>query len=243
MYHISRLITLSFLVFTCLATVIPDIAIAQESPESRVDILDLANSIYRADDRLVNGKYYKPRHFFAEGHPYFNKNEWVDGTLFIKGIQYNKIPIKYNIEDDKIIIKSILEDRISKNIVLHNSFVDSLIIGSHIFHNTNNFSLDEPIGIVEHIYSGEIKAYFKHRCEFKDELSERQQHGKYLKARKKLFLYDGDSFISIQTKKDFLMYFEEHKKEVKQFLRKNRISIKKATAYQIVKLIQFCEHL
>lgn len=243
MYHISRLITFSFLVFTCLATVIPDKAIAQETYESSVDILDLANSIYRADDRLLNGKYYKPRHFFAEGHPYFNKNEWVDGTLFIKGILYNRIPIKYNIEDDKIIIKSILKNRISKDILLHNSFVDSLIIGSHIFHNTNNFSLDNTIGIAELIYRGNISAYFKHSSEFKDELSERQQHGKYLNARKRLFLFDKDSFISIQTKKDLLAYFEEHKKEVKQFLRKNRISIKKASNRQIVKLIQFCEHL
>jgi hypothetical protein len=121
--------------------------------------------------------------------------------------------------------------------------VDSLIIGSHIFHNTSNFSLDNAIGIAEIIYNGNISAYYKYSSEFKDELSERQQYGKYLKARKKLFIFDKNSFISIQTKKDLLVYFEDHKKEVKQFLRKNRIRLKKASSDQIVKLIQFCEHL
>ncbi|MDA3904616.1 MAG: hypothetical protein PF484_00925 [Bacteroidales bacterium] len=242
MHSASRYLTL-FILFSSFLIGISNSAISQETIKEGQNILSIANSIFRADDRLLNGKYYRPKHFFAEGHPYFLSNEWVDATLYIKGIQYNNIPLKYNIEDDNLIIKAIFDGRISKDILLHNSFVDSLIIGYQTFHNTNNFELENSIGIAEIVYKGEIFAYIKHYSEFKDEISERLRYGKYLESQKILYLFDGNFFHQIKKKKDLLNYFQTNKNEVKAFMRKNKIRFKKASSNQIVNLIHFCDNL
>ena len=76
----------------------------QRIPIQKNEILALANSAYGSDDRLINGKYYLPKRPSAKGHPYFLTDDWSDATLYIKGTTYNHIPVKYNIEDDLIII-------------------------------------------------------------------------------------------------------------------------------------------
>ncbi|MCD6091813.1 MAG: hypothetical protein J7J72_09960 [Bacteroidales bacterium] len=235
-----RFITFSILIISTLIG-IPNKVIGQELITEGKDILALSNSIYRSDDRLLNGKYYVPRHYFAEGHPYFLSNEWVGATLFIKGIQYNHVPLKYNIEDDNLIIKSIYENRISKDILMHNSFVDSLIIGKKLFHNTSNQQEENAIGFAELVYRGKNAAYLKHTVEFKDELSDRLKFGKYLPAKRYLYLFDGTSFFLIQKKKDLIGYFPNYEKEIKLYLRKKSIRLRKASTEQIVNLIQFCE--
>jgi len=222
---------------------LPNIVFGQEHLSLRDEILVLANTAYGSDDRLINGKYYKPKHFYAKGHPYFLSKDWVGARLYIKGAIYNQVPLKYNIEDDAIIIQHIFESKISKNILLNNSYIDSLEIGSHIFHNTSNFPIENSIGIAELIYEGKLRAYAKHTIEFIEDYSERYKYGLYLEPQKKLYLFDGHSFYPILTKKDFLAHFPMHTKEIKSFLRKNRIRFKKTSKDEINMLIRFCEQL
>jgi hypothetical protein len=201
----------------------------------------LSNSAYGADDRLINGKFYKPKHFFALGHPYFKINEWLLGTLFIKGIPYDNVPLKYSIEEDLIIIKDNFDTAISKDIVLHNSFVDSLQIEKHLFHNTSNFQLKNSIGYAELIYRGKITAYFKHSIEFKDELSEQIKYGKYLKPKINIYILEEDTFYLIKSKKEFLNHFNERQTDLISFIRKNKIRFKTITNNQLHDLMEFNE--
>lgn len=223
--------------------IIPKKGYGQEPQNYRDKILEIANSAYGPDDRLINGKYYQPKHFYAEGHPYFLTKDWSEASLYIKGILFSHINTKYNIEDDAIIIQHIFKNRISKNILLHNSFVDSLIIGMHIFHNTTNFQTENSIGIAELIYNGTIKAYYKHTTEFYNKLSENFLNGRYLEPKRKLYLFEKNTFYPIKRKKDFLSHFPEHTKEIKLFLRKNKIRFKKIYDNELYKLVHFSEQL
>lgn len=216
---------------------------AQDLSNKESQVSDFANFLYRSDDRLLNGKYYKPSHFFAEGHPYFMDNEWQNATLYIKGITYENVLLKYNIEDDVIIIKAVYDGKIAKDILLHNKFIDSLAIGTHLFHNTANFEMSENIGFAELIYKGGLTAYVKHSIQFKDELSERIKNGLYLDPKKRLYLSSDSLLYSISTKKDLFDFFPERKKDLKAFLRKNKIRFRKANTYQLVNLIRFCDQL
>lgn len=243
MFHNTRFFTLLSLFFI-VVQITPTKVNAQEQSNSGQNISALANSIYGTDDRLYNGIFYQPKHFFADGNPYFPADEWVESTLFIKGITYEGIPLKYNIEDDRFIIKNITDNKISVDILMHNSFVDSLQLGSHFFHNTDNLLSNNPIGIAELIYRGDsISAYFKHSTEFLDQLTDRLKHGKYLKPKKKLYILNDTLFYLIHKNKDLFTYFPKKDLAIKQFMRKNKIRLKKASAAQIAELIHFCEQL
>ena len=200
--------------------------------------------LYGSDDRLINGKFYNPKHFYAEGHPYFLSENWSDADIYVKGIIFNTIKTKYNIEDDAIIIQFVSFRKISKDILLHNTLIDSLKIGSQSFHNTSNFNQNDNIGFAEIVHKGKkITAYFKHKTKFKNEKSFRFPYGKYLKPTKKLFFYDGKNFVSIKSKKNLLDYFPNHKKELVIYKRKNKFRFKKLTNEQITNLIHFSENL
>lgn len=216
----------------------------QEISEKKENILAIANSLYGADDRLVNGKYYVPKHYRSTGNPFFKSDNWLNGTLFIKGTKYIDIPLKYNIEDDLLIINIVFENRIAKSISMYNAFVDSVIIDSQKIHNTDNFLTKNSIGFAELIYQGDsLSAYFKHSIEFLDVISDGGPHGKYLKPRKKLYFLQENTFFQINSKKAFLAYFENHKKEIRLFMRKNEIHFKKATTNQFIDLLSFSENL
>lgn len=240
MLRLSRLIPISAMILYFLG-LNPGKSMAQNTTDSPYNIVDTALIIYRADDRLINGKYYKPKHFFAEGHPYFLTDDWSQSKLYIKGIEYDNVLIKYNIVEDIVILNTVSADRIAKNIIIYNSFIDSLKIGEHFFHNTVSFGSEKSIGIAELIYKGKIRAYYKHKNEFKEEYSLNYQHGKYRKPFKKLYLFDGTNFEIIRTKKAFLNYFGDNKNELNQFLRKNNIRVRKASAHQLATVLQYCE--
>lgn len=200
--------------------------------------------LYGSDDRLINGKFYKPKHFYAKGHPYFQNKNWYSARIHIKGITFNHISTKYNIEDDAIIIQFVSAKKISKNILLHNSFVDSLKIGQQSFHNTRNFNKNNDIGFAEIVYRGKkTSAYFKYRTKFKNEQTTRIPYGRYLKPTKILYLFDGQNFTSIKSKKNLYNYFPNHKKELAYYKRKNKLRFRKTTHEQIINLLLFCEDL
>lgn len=216
----------------------------QEISESKESILGIANSLYGTDDRLVNGIFYVPKHYGGYGHPYFESNTWLDGTLFIKGIKYTDIPVKYNIEDDVLIINISFKNKSATRIMLYNAFVDSLIIDSKIFHNTDNFSTNNQIGFAEFIYKGDsLSAYFKHSIGFLDNITDKGPNGKYMKPKKKLYFLEHNRFLQINSKKAFLAYFEDHKKEIRLYMRKNQFYFKKASSNQFAELLDFSENL
>ncbi len=221
---------------------IPKLGFGQENIDLRSELLTITNSTYGADDKLINGKYYRPKHFYAEGHPYFLTKDWQIAELHIKGASFKEIRLKYNIEDDVLIIRKIFNNRVSKNISLNNSFVDSLEIGTHTFHNTNNLNLKNTIGIAELICKGKIHAYIKHHIEY---IEGQSTHNKsdYAEAKTMLYLLDNNSFISISSKNDLLANFSGHQKKIKQYMRKNKIRLKKAQTKQLMNLIHFCEQL
>lgn len=242
MLRLSHLLSISVMILYFLG-LNPGKSIAQNTTEPSYHIVDSTLNIYRSDDRLVNGKYYKPKHDFAAGHPYFLTDNWEQGKLFIKGIEYDNVLIKYNIVEDIVILSTISINRVAKNIIIHNSFLDSLAIGNFFFHNTNIFPVEKSIGIAEIIYSGKISAYYKYKNEFKEDYTIKNPFGRYLSPTKKLYLYDGSDFELIRSKKALLVYFQNHENELRQFLRQHKIRIKKASPQQIESILQFCEQL
>ncbi len=214
---------------------------AQDISETGYNILDSALRVYRTDDRLVNGKNYKAKHIRAKGHPYFLTSKWTKSTLYIKGITFYDVPLKYDIVDDILIINNVSFDHISKNVILHSFYIDSLRIGSHFFHNTTNLNSRKGIGIAELIYQGNISAYYKHFNEFKEEYTPSLPFGKYFDPEKKLYLANQDNYTLIRSKKILIKYFEGHEKEVKHFLRRKKIRLKKASANQITSILKFYE--
>lgn len=234
-------------IYIILFILLVNISFGQNKIDPRDDavqnVLRYTEKIYRIDDRLVNGHYYVPKHPLALGHPYFINKGWQSATLYIKGVVYEGIQIKYNIEEDIVVYKRQHELGLVEEILLNNTFIDSMVIGQHFFVNTSHINKDFSHGFLERIYSGNFSAYLKHEIIHKDELTHTNSYGRYLDPKKKLLFYAGNDLVAIHDKRSLLDYFSEHKKQIKRFMRKNRIIFHKASNDEYVKLLSYCDGL
>jgi hypothetical protein len=211
---------------------------SQEDYYQRSTILKASEEIYGIDDRLASGTYYLPKHPSAKGHPYFLSQDWQPATLYIKGNVFSSIPLKYNMEDDRLIIKLIYPKLVAKKILITNRFVDSLMIGNHILHNTQNLNTTNEIGIAERIQNGKRPVYLKQKKQFLEDFSGKNDFGIYPKPKVQAYVLQAGTFHSIKSKKDFLAYYS-HTKELRSYMRKNRIRFKNANAQKLRSLFRF----
>jgi hypothetical protein len=101
----------------------------------------------------------------------------------------------------------------------------------------------ESFGYVEKVYDREFYFFIHHRKEFKNEYSESKPYGEYSEQISTPYLLKDGQLFKMNSKRDFLSYFEPHKRKLKSYLRKNKIRYKKANSGQLYQLLIYCERL
>lgn len=202
------------------------------------------DNIYRLNDLLVNGKLYRPLNANANGSPYFQNDKlWRKSKLFIKGTEFSDQNILYDIENDELIANIINSDGNTKNIVLDQDFIDSLWIEDHFFINISPFTEEQIKGIYEQVYHGRFKALIKHHVTYKRVINYNSPNGYYDDPETSLFILAGKRLIKIPNKKSLLNYFENDKKEIGRFIRRNNINLKTASIFEYFTLFKICDDL
>lgn len=208
---------------------------------SSTELVSYSNDIYGSDDKLVNGRIYVPMHSLAEGHPYFEVENWVNGDIFIKGSRYNELKLKYDIELDEFIL-FVKDKQNRKNyIVLNQHYIDSVQMGKYFFINTGVLpEIGEDIGYAELVFRKDFFFLVKYHKDFKKEFSESKPYGEYNRQTSNRYISESGELVKINTKKALLTYFEAQKKEIKRFMKKNNIKYKKANSGELYNLLRYC---
>jgi hypothetical protein len=208
--------------------------------ENEKDILNYMDTVYGADDLLINGRIYVPQHGLAFGHPYFETSDWIPGSVFIKGQNYHTVKLKYDLELDEFVL-FIVDNRENKNyIVLNRHFVDSVHLGKYRFVNASILKQTKlGPGYVEMVYDKDIYFFINHSKNFKNAFSESKPYGEYADMKSVNYIIREDRLTKLPTKKSFLDYFENNKKEIQKYLKKNRIKYKKANSGELYRLLTY----
>lgn len=225
----------------------PTYLAGQKSDQQQLvaNILDKAQYAYGPNEVIENGRIYIPDHPRANGNPYFLDLDWISGTLVIKGDKFSDLKVKYNVNLDELILKKEKENQESHMpIMLNYNFIDSFELEGHHFINLSGMPFsDELSGFAELIYEGEIIFLIKHTKEFLNRYSQSNPYGAYSKLNSIYYIYETETLTRVGTKKSLLKYFEPLRKEIKKFMRQNRIKYKKATHIQLYELIKYCDEL
>lgn len=205
-------------------------------------LVNYSSKVYGSDDMLVNGRIYVPQHSLAEGHPYFNVEEWVESQVFIKGHMFDGVKLKFDIELDEFILFT--ENNGQKNyIVLNKHYVDSVYMGKYLFVNTTTLKqINEDIGYAELVLNQDILFLVKYKKDFKKEYSETKPYGEYNRQNSYRYLGENNNLVKLNTKKALLEYFKDEKRDIKRYMKKNNIKYKKANSGELFNLISFCNN-
>ncbi len=203
-----------------------------------------ADSIYGTNDFLVNGWKYFPSHYNAAGNPYFLGETWRTGSVTTHGKTFDNTALLYNLVTDELILKQHLNNGSLVYVVLNREFISSFLIGNHYFVNTTDLQTEKPIGgYIEMVYSGNFDFLIKYDKQFVKQYTQQFPNGSFSDQHSIRYLLQDGKLTRLQRKKALLNYFASHKKEIRSFLRKNKIRYKKADNSQLYQLMKFCDQL
>jgi hypothetical protein len=193
---------------------------------------------------VVNGRKYVPDHYNAKGDPGFLSDSFMEGTLIVDGKRYDKQELSYNIDREKLILKTYINDGTTIFLLLNNEFVDSFYLGPHYFVNAAMIELgDDFPGFIEQVYSNNFTVFIRHKKSFVPEYTKNAPNGFYSGTKSINYIFNDGQLDKLSTKKSLLQYFAKHKKQVKNFMRKNRIKYRQADYSQLYKLFEYCDEI
>jgi hypothetical protein len=201
---------------------------------------------YSNYNNLLYGIVYEPVNYNSIGHPFILGNKIYTANLHFDGNTYKNVSLKYDLYKQKIVLYQDYNSSRYRFIELNINLVDSFEIIDeknkvHYFqkNNTDNDLMPE-IKFLEFAYKNEI-TYKVGRNKYFKELAEDYKGQFYIKEYHYLIVNGKWEFIN--SKDDILDLFADHKKELKKFIRKNKIKMRLIKAPDLLKVIIYYEDL
>ncbi|MCF8229488.1 MAG: hypothetical protein K9G58_10420 [Bacteroidales bacterium] len=201
-----------------------------------------SDSLYGANDKLVNGSLYDPLHSMAAGHPYYPKESFQVGDIAVLGEIFTGEKIKFNIELQKLVLKKLISKGATTEILLNNTLVDSFSIRNKKFINLFFLPLADSLqGFAEVIFDGEFGFYAYHKKILKDDYTRKTPYGRYQELSPRYFLIMNQNVKTIRKKRDFLKIFKGQRKEIRKFMKKQNIKYKNASSSELARILKYGE--
>lgn len=205
------------------------------------DLKGVSEKIYGPDDILINGSSYVPSHPSANGNPFLVANEFSLSEINLKGRNFNNVLLKYDIENQMVILK-VDNSYGSKIITLRDNYIKDFNLHNKHFINLKEKGIDDKnIKFLELVYEGNFIFGNYYSKAFLAVFSTKYPYGKYTKTKVSHYIFLKNKKIAINKKRDLLLVFPEHKHEIKKFIKKNKIKFRKATNADYFKIMQYCD--
>jgi hypothetical protein len=191
---------------------------------------------------IFNGRLYTGYGFtFKEGIPYFLSGEFRRESLVYDGIKFDDVPLLYD---------NLLEVIITKDqgywVQLVNERVGSFTIANHHFIRIVVDSLDRSLsgtGYYEVLYQGHSTVLKKSIRKIKEELSSAEGILHSIDQTNRFYVRMGKAYFPVRTKKEMLTTFSDHRKEIQQFLRKNKLKFRKDKGNTLSRVTAYYDQL
>ena len=192
--------------------------------------------------QIYNGSLYSGYAFkFRDGSPYFFSDNFSDGSVIYDGVSYDRLPMLYDDFKELLIARDqgywmqLVSERISEFTILNHQFVRLVMDSAH-----NSLA---GTGFYEILYPGHSRVLKKTFKKIREELSSTEGVLRYIDETDNYYIKNGNTYRRVKTKKELLDILADHKKEVQQFIRKNRLKYRKDPENTLVKTAAFYDQL
>jgi len=182
--------------------------------------------------RLLNGLEYTG-YTKIEGHAYFLDDQWQTGSVVYDGLVYNNIPMQYDLLKDFVVV---LHPDGYPAFRLFNEKVTEFTLARHRFIRIVRDSLSlSPLatGYYDELYNGKLLVLAKRTKLIDERVSDKLD--RMFIAKNYYYIRKDGVFYSVKSYKDLLTILKDRSKEIRQYLRKNKIKYRKAKENAIVK--------
>jgi len=205
------------------------------------EFLDLCDSAYGKDIRLVNGRVYFQPYILAEGDPFFKDPDWMTGSVTVRGTTFTGIKLNYDICQDHLVFLDESEDGLMVRLILSKNHTTSFTLEEHNFillDPSTGFNIPEK-QYFEVLFSG--KTGLVQRCvkNFEPVATREYPYGRYTNAVITRHILKDNKLHRFTNRFSLYKILADRKSELKKYIRKNRIrNVRKAADKQIAGLIE-----
>lgn len=222
----------------------PSISLAQSTKNVVEKLYNSTEQLYSTDDLLVNGQAYVYSRKGIKGDPFFKENKFVEGFLDVRGRTFEGEYLKYDLENQRVILRTALQSGKFVTILLNPDMIDSFSIYGRKFINASHFFSQKDLnGFYIQVYHKSFSFLIQYEKMFREIYNQRSPNGRYSELQTHYFLLKGDKIENVTKKSALLNNFPTHNKEIKNFMRRNKIKYRKADRKSLHKLMKYCDSI
>lgn len=174
--------------------------------------------------RLYTGVEYFGYAPSIEGIPYFSNNEWNRGSIFYDDIRFDTVHMMYDLVKDRVII--LHYNRFYRLALFSEKVKEFTLMGHHFVRIVQDPGSHAALstGFYDELYTGTTRVLVK-RSMFIEETVKETLERKFVNI-KRVYLFKDGQFHIIRSKGALFSYLKDHAREVKQFLRKQKLKFR-----------------
>lgn len=201
-------------------------------------------SVYGLNPGVINGKYFENIYRNDIGHPFYLTDNFLTGYIIIHNIKLVPKGIRYNIYDQSLSVDYESVDKSSLVFIPPNEFIEAFGIDGKKF--TKCVFSGGQSGYYEDIYKGKeliiLSGLAKKRYDSYHNKTFKAY--KFSKLRESFYLVLDDSVYLFRSNRNFVGLFQmEYRKGIMNYLRKNKIKLRKGDSQKIAELGLYCDKI
>ena len=205
--------------------------------------VDNAENVYDSDPLLFNGKKYT---FFIPlttgGHQYFSDQQFWPGSVIIRGVKYTDLLLNYDIYNQQLVLQYTDAMGGRNQIELSDAWLESFTI------KEKDFELIRTPDSLKQIYqvigTGHYRIFYKWKKDLVMDGFVGATNHTFTKPGREMNLFSDDKLYRFTNNKTFYSLFVSFKKEkIIEYLRNNRINVKKSADSTMNSLVNYINTL
>lgn len=210
---------------------------------SRIDSLrNEYDQLYGLDMLLYNGKKYFSDFNPIQGHPFWGRNDYFKGDIYLKGKVFRNNLLKYDLLKQEFILSYTSNGEQHHPIVLTSALIDSIRTQDAIFVQNNYPEI--PQTFVQKIHQGKVSCYISWIKTKYEKLYNNYVRIAVSKEKKDYYLVLDSRANSFHNEKTFVKVFsKKNQKKIKKYLNDNKIRFKGISDKELEQLVLFSESL
>jgi hypothetical protein len=198
----------------------PDSAFMQVAHNQAVVLYEQA---FRTQAHVYEGAQYIGHNPRIQIHPYYLIDSTQTGTIVYNEVQYRNVGMLYDIVRDELVVNPPLG---GYRLRLRTDKIAQFTLGQHQFARILGDSVAGiQTGFYEIIYNGKVKALAKRQKIIQEDISGGVYKADFLPKDRFVIQKDG-AFYEVKTKRSVLNLFPDQAKELRQYLRKNKLKFR-----------------
>jgi hypothetical protein len=193
---------------------------------------------------LYNGSEYAGYPFsFTDGHPFFESPSPITGSIVYEGILYENVPLQFDMINELIIIRSpdqryqiqLFNERITGFDLLDHHFI-------RLIKDSSNSDLISS-GFYELLYERGTSVFKKEKKKINENVSATAGVTRTVLINDLFYLKKNGKYYYVKNKGAMMNILEDRKKEIKQFMHKNKLNFKRNTDNTLTQVAQYYDQL